>query len=414
MLGLLVASFGCGSVPAKTDAGAEPGDTASTDAPPLPDKGPVTVTYFYVDPVPDANIIIYDPAGEVFAEGTTGLDGSKRFEDVPRGSTLTIGKSLGNAPRVYTVVGVEPNDELVLGYREDAATSGTITVTASGISADHFYVGAGCGYAFWNGTATTVAANSSCAVTPTTWNVVAIAYNASNQPLSYSVYANAGQGSSITLSSWSTDWGTFAVNWSNPPSGTSSTRVSFGFGYPLPDPSPGPSTASSGTTSFRYPKGAVNGFNYAVSATGTGTWSTLSRRIAPTSSVTLDLGQEMLPVVTNVAAGLNDRTRPVTSWIAPADISGIDRLAINATWDGPGYYEWHVYARPDLPSPYQVPPIPASWGTVMTPPTASGWTFDTTVILSDDESKADWDAVRTEPAKYVSNRDTMGTDSAAF
>jgi hypothetical protein len=192
------------------------------------------------------------------------------------------------------------------------------------------------------------------------------------------------------------------------------TSVSFGFGYPLPDPAPGPSTASTGTTSFRYPKGAANGFDYTVTGTGTGTWSTLERRIAPTASVTLDLGQEMLPVVTNVAAGLNDRTRPVFSWIPPADLSGADRLAINATWDGPGYYEWHVFARPDLPSPYQVPPIPASWGTIMTPPTASGWTFDVTVMLSDDESKPDWNAVRAEPAKYVTNRTTMGTDKATF
>lgn len=407
------AVLGCGSVPAVTDAGTDSGDAGEVDAA-LPAKGPVTVTFFYVDPVPDANIIIYDPAGAVFAEGTTDLNGTRRFEDVPRGSTLTVGKSLGNAPRVYTVVGVEANDNLVLGYRTEPTTTGTITVTASGVTADHYYVGAGCGLVLWNGAARTVSANSSCAVTPTTWNVVAIAYNAANQPLSYSVRANVNSGSSVTLSTWSTDWGTFAVNWSNPPAGTSTTSVSFGFRYPLPDPSFVMSTASSGTASFRYPKGAVNGLEYDVQASSTGTYSTLSRRIAPTASVTLDLGQQMLPAVMNVATGLNDRTRPIFSWIAPSDLTGSDRLDLHATWDGPGYYDWHVYARPDLPSPYQLPAIPASWGTIMTPPTATGWSFSGVVSLSDDESKASWNAVRQEPDKYTSNRSTMGTSSATF
>lgn len=414
MLAVHAAITGCGSVPAKTDAGLDPADDADIDAA-LPAKGPVTVTFFYGDPVPDANIIIYDPSGAVFAEGTTGLDGSKRFEDVPRGSTLTIGKSLGNAPRVYTIVGVEPEDNLVIGNRTEPSTAGTISVTASGMTADHFYVGAGCGLLRWNGATTTVPASSDCAVTPLTWNVVAIAYNAANQPLSYSVKTNASGGSSVTLSSWSTDWGTFAVNWSNPPAGTSSTSVTFPFHYPLPDPGPAPSTASSGMATFRFPKGAVNGFDYTVYASGTGTYTSLSRRISPTPGVTLDLGQDLLPVVTSVAADLNDRTRPTFFWIAPSNVTGADRLAIRATWDGQaGYYEWHVYARPDLPSPYQLPAIPASWGTIMTPPTASGWTFDGAVTVSDDESKTGWNAVRAEPAKYVENRSTIGTTKATF
>ncbi len=399
-------------MPAVPDAGADATD-ADVDAA-LPSKGPVTVTFYYVDPVPDANIIIYDPTGAVFAESTTDLNGTRKFEDVPRGSTLTVGKSLGNAPRVYTVVGVEPNDNLVLGYRTEPSSNGTITVTASGVTADHYYVGAGCGLAYWNGTATTVAANTSCATTPTTWNVVAIAYNAANQPLSYSVRTNASKGSSVTLSTWSTDWGTFSVNWSNPPAGTANTSVSFGFPYALPDPSTVMSSAGSGTASFRYPKGVVNGFDYQVQSTSSSTYSFLSRRIAPTATVTLDLGQHMLPAITNVATGLNDRTRPIFSWIAPSDLTGTDRIDLHATWDGPGYYDWHIYARPDLPSPFQVPAIPASWGTIMTPPTATGWTFDGVVTLSDDESKASWNAVRQEPEKYSANRQTLGTSHAAF
>lgn len=410
---LHVAVLGCGKVPAVPDAGIDSGDASEADAAP-PAMGPVTVTFFYVDPVPDANIIIYDPEGGVFVEGTTDLNGTRTFEDVPRGSTLTVGKSLGNAPRVYTVVGLEANDNLVLGPRSEPSSTGSITVTASGITADHFYVGAGCGSARWNGAAVTVAANTSCATTPTTWNVVAIAYNAANQALSYSVLTNVSQGSSVTLSTWSTDWGTFAVNWSNPPAGTTNTSVSFRFPYVLPDTSYVMSTAGSGTASFRYPKGVVNGLEYEVQSTSSSTYSFLSRRIAPTGSVTLDLGQQMLPAITNVATGLNDRTRPIFSWIPPSDVAGADRLDLHANWDGPGYYDWHLYARPDLPSPYQVPAIPASWGTIMTPPTATGWTFDGVVNLSDDESKASWNAVRQEPDKYTSNRATMGTSHATF
>jgi hypothetical protein len=409
----IAAALGCGSVPVKSDA--NEGDSGGHEDAALPSKGPVTVTFFYVDPVPDANVIIYDPSGAVFAEGTTGLDGSKRFEDVPRDSTLTVGKSLGNAPRVYTVVGVQPNDNLVLGLREEPWTSGKITVTASGVTANHYYVGAGCGYSYWNGAAREVDASSGCAVTPTTWNVVAIAYNANNQALSYSVNQNVSAGSSTTLSSWSTDWATFSVNWSNPPVGVSSTSVGFSFRYPLPDPAPPASTASSGTTSFRYPRNVVNGIQYSVSASGTGgVMSAIQRRIAISPSVTLDLGEQMLPTITNVAAGLSDRTRPIISWIAPTDVTGADRLSISAIWNGPGYYEWHIYSRPDLPSPYQVPAIPASWGTIMTPPTASGWTFDASVTLADDESKADWNAVRQQPDRYTTHRMTVGTSHASF
>lgn len=404
--------MGCGSIKATTDAGLDPTDATDVDAPPA--KGPVTVTFFYTDPVPDANVIIYDPTGAVFAEGTTGLDGSKRFEDVPRGSTLTVGKSLGNAPRVYTVVGVEPNDNLVLGVRSEPFTSGSINVTASNILADYLRVGAGCDIAFWDGGLKSVGAHTTCAVTPLTWNIVAIAFNGAGEALSYSVLTNVSKGTSVTLSSWRTDWATFAVNWSNPPAGTSNTRVGLRFRYPLPDPAPAGSLGSSGTTTFRYPKDATNGLEYFVEATGSGTYSSLSRRIAPTASVTLDLGEELLPFVTSFAADLNDRARPNFFWTAPSDVTKADLLKLQAIWDGPGYYEWHIYARPDLPSPFQLPAIPASWGAIMTPPTVSGWTFSASVALSDDESKADWNAVRVQPASYVQNRLTIASTNATF
>lgn len=412
VLAVLAVSVGCGSVKkdVATDGGADLGDAANHDAP--PEKGPVTVTFFYGDPVPDANVIIHDPTGAVVAEGTTGLDGSKRFEDVPRGSTLTIGKSLGNAPRVYTVVGIEPNDHLVVGERSDPLTTATITITASGVTADHFRVGGGCGVFLWDGSTGNLNVSSTCSVTPLTWNVVAVAFNASNQPLSYSIRNNVSGGASVTLSSWRTDWESFAVNWSNAPAGE--TSVTFRYPYAVPDPASVTSTQSSGTATFRYAKDSVNGLEYFIQATGTGTHSTLTRRIAPTASVTLDLGQELLPPVTSFAADLTDRTRPTLFWVPPSNATNADRLEIRAFWDGPGFYEWHVYARPDLPSPYQLPAIPASWGAIMTPPSTNEWTFSATVILSDDESKANWNDVRTQPANYVANRTTTASTFTSF
>lgn len=409
-------TLGCGKVPLATDSGVDPSDAEEdADAPP-PAKGPVTVTYFYANtPVPDANIVIHDPSGAVFAEATTELNGTRRFEDVPRGSMLTVGKSLGNAPRVYTVIGLEANDNLVLGDRIPQLTAGTITVTASGITAAHYSVGAGCDIASnWNGATRTISANSNCSVTSSTFHVVAIAYNASNQPIAYAVATNVGSGGSVTLSTWSTDWGTFAIDWSNRPAATSTTAAYLGFGWPLPDQPPAPSTAASGTVSVRYPKNVISSLDYSVHASGTGTISMLNRRIAAMPSVTLDLSQQMLPPLVDVATGLNDRARPNFFWSTPTPATGADRLAIDATWDGPGYYEWHVYAPADLPSPYQLPAIPASWGAAMTPPTASGWTFNSYINLSDDESKANWNAVRGEPGKYIPNRSTYATTNASF
>ncbi len=51
----------------------------------------------------------------VIEQALTGADGSVEIPDVLRGATRTVGKVLGNAPRVVTVVGVEPGDRIIAG-----------------------------------------------------------------------------------------------------------------------------------------------------------------------------------------------------------------------------------------------------------------------------------------------------------
>jgi hypothetical protein len=405
---LLLALAACGNVTGDAPDGGEGPDAGALTPDARPSAGPVTVTFLYAgDIVPDAPIVVYRPDGTLFIDTLTGANGFRRIEDVPAGSTLTVGKFLGGAPRVITVVGVQAGDEITLGDRGGDYTSTQFEATVSNYTADYFWVDTGCGGSRFNANSTqTMDVYGTCRVPGTsTWNVVGIAHDSAGASLAFSVYPGVAAFGTATLNQWRTDWGAFSLNISNKPAGATEVSGSFDFPYSFPAPGSFSTTDDSASGTFRYPQGASSTIGYQVSATTADGQFTAARRRIPagTLSVSVNLASVLLPFVTAAAADRTENARPVYSWTAPTD-SGADVLILRATWDGPGYYEWALYAPPDTASPVRFPEIPASWGVQMVPPEGGDWTFSGSVGLFDSEVTAGWDELRQEPAPQGDNR----------
>jgi hypothetical protein len=394
----------CGNVTGEAPDG-------GTDVPDArPASGPVTLTFLEGGAiVANAPIVVYRPDGTVFIETTTSANGFRRIEDVPSGSTLMAGAHL-TTPLTFTrlsvVIGVQPGDEITLGDRGRDETTDELTVAVSNYTASSFWIDDGCIQRVMTPSSSQTFDAAHFCRTPgtTTWNIVGQAQDADGNALAYAVYPGLSAGGTATLDQWRTDWGTFRLNVSNPPAGATGMSGALSFPHLRPPPFSYNTTETSGAWTFRFPQGTTSRMGYLALANSVEGSSSIDRVIsAGTAQVTLNLAAILIPFIQSPVADLTDPVRPVISWSAPTE-NGADMLALHTVWEGPSTYVWVVYAPPGTPSPVSYPPIPASWGVEMHPPSGDAWRFFGAVNLIDNDRTQGWDGLRLEPAQAGDRR----------
>jgi hypothetical protein len=374
----------CGEV---KSPGSDGPDAASSDgAPNAPDAaafGPVRVTFYYSDPVEGAPVLITDDTGAVIKRGLTGADGSVEIPDVPRGATLTVGKFLGGAPRVFTVVAVEPGDRITVGTPGGSSRNVTLTATSALAGVHHYIAGAGCGsFARANTSPITVEVSADCQQN-NQWTLAVLAYSDETTVREFTVVPNATDRAPVALANWSQPFELqdFLVGFSNPPPGTK-VSVSFEFAFPMATPGYQEFDTTSGTASFRFPPNLIDKLTYEVSATSATaprSATTYRRTVEPRRMENVNIGQLTLPLVASLTGDFADTARPSFTWAAAPE--GVDMVRLSAIWDGIGFYDWQIFA-PATQTSFRIPAIPVDLAELI-PPAGDQWSFDATLYHVD-------------------------------
>jgi hypothetical protein len=398
--------FGCGKVHDNRppDAADTTGD-AGVDAPAF---GPVDLTFYYGEPIADASVFVFDKAGALVFETTTGPGGTKHLDNVPRGGSITVGKVVGGAPRVRSVYGVEPGDDLKLGY--GSAFGATVNLTATTTLSGYTYViGAGCDAVSYN-TLTAIQAYTNCR-TGGAWTLVALA-SANNAVQQFTVVP--GVTTNASLSTWhpASEMSDFLVGFSSPLPGTSNVQIAFR-NWPTAGPGSQQFTTSSGNAAFRYAAIPGEKLTYSViDNVGAQAATSLTRSITPIRMENVNLAALLLPAMTSVATDFASPLRPVMTWAAdPAISSAADMVSIQANWDGTGYYEWGILLPSGSDRTFQFPAIPISHVELL-PPSGATWSFGATVSYVD-ATELTYAQIRQLPDRSFDGRSTYYSYSKA-
>jgi len=355
---LALAACGSSSNPKSPDAPIVMID-AGPDAPAV---GLVSVTVIVgTAPQTGAVVVFSDAAGKVIATQTTGADG-KASQMMAAGGSVTCDPTggTGTSHTVETVFDVQPGDQLVLGAPQAAFpvsnADGTVGVTVLGGAvgnAASYRINLG-GYNCSSTSATTGAQNvpvmTSCLNSAGTFDALAIAVDANNQMLAYSVSTSltppgAGNTTSITMPAWRYDFATHNISFTNAPANATVNGqfllkhdVAY---FQLDLPALTLTSSGTGTLAIPYPKMLGTTVNYQIYATGavTGGLTPVGQLdvVSPVASLTDQHADFTMPprvLAREVYVPPGDSV-PTVEWVTAAPSTGTSGGIVQMQWSSP-------------------------------------------------------------------------------
>lgn len=373
-------------------------------------SGPVTVTVHDQNGalVPGAQVVHHDPNGEVIATAVTASNGTATLQDVGRGDAITTGYvELDGETRLFTFLGVEPEDVLVSGRAEDAEPTPIATVTMtleSGHPGAAFYqYQFGCssiGVIQTGGIPASI--HAGCVEPADTLDVVAIASDANDAPLAFAVELDVPISSpSIAVGPWRTDWRTVAMTVTNAPAGAADVYAGGSVNEGTRSWSPPTlfhepiAAGASATLDVLLPNdigssqstGAQLWFSNGVDYDGI---SLITDREVPfATSVTYDLAADLLPRLMP-SIDETDADRPTVSWTTGGFES--DGGGISVYWQNGGdTSSWQLIVPPDSVD-VRLPALPDAMASFR--PSVLGSALLPAVVFVDSDALDGYDAVR--------------------
>ncbi len=380
---------------------------AAPDAP--PPHGPVQVTVY--DPNSQGTVVVGVPVVFIEADGTvvgrpltdsTGVATS----DVHANATATavIAGAAGNPTTLMTVVGVQPNDKIILGNSVNSGSTmdGTFTInypTYSG--ATSYNVVGPCGnYNAGNVTSYALTIYSNCK--QSAMDILVVANNASNQPIAYLEKPNVPYtaGGSTFVSGTYLLPGTFNASYTN----VDASIPNLSFNRQVPAGYAGYNSSTSGAPANGTVSLSGPAFNAQTSSVLTRIIRSSQQNIVyqnmagNATTYAMDVGATLLPWIGPVTADFANGKVMV-----PVDTTGTTNDPLDLFYlmfnygrpDGSGgnlSFRWYVIGQ--QPGDVTLPALPAEVGDVM--PQATD-TAGTTISVLVESTNLTWDQVRAAP-----------------
>ncbi len=330
-------------------------------------------------PVPGAHVVYGDDSGAAAFVDRTGADGRTSRRVAP-GSMVTVIDA--SAPTEittrYTIVGVEPGDQLrVDREREHEAVVGTAVVALPGAfdGAAHYDVDIGCQRFVADRADEPVrihfgarCVNSRGAIT-----VRATALSPDHEPLAHAVRrdvsARGEREVPVALAEWSDTWEPFELVLVGAPPGAtgvalqcSQTVGALEFDLPMQlarlDGRPvrfSFRTVPNLGASLRL----IAMVGYGPTSAPDGVAFYVERVAAGARARTVDLRDALLPRIADVALSPIRTARPEVTWVASGDLSKTDGGVLRVAWRaGTSRHEWWIVLPPTARSPLRFPELP--------------------------------------------------------
>jgi len=433
---------GCSPVTGLNDAGGDDDDDgdggqvidASTDPDAAWVRGTVTVEVRRPGggPAFGVRVLFNEPDGSVASSQTTNVAGRASFDLFPHSSITILTSETFDASfqrhNINTVLGVMPNDFIVIGSRDDGADSGTymgdlrVDIRTAFPSAGQYELRVGCeGFGANTGTNDLQLFQSSCNGGLTPVDAIATARDSESTPLAFQTLLGVTLSSATytQINSWRTDWARLTLRLTNSPDDMQFATAEMpvwrrGLDYSLGE-GPGVNLTPDGTTpiDILFPPG----FAERIAPQLLAFWgsfpddidglSTYQRQSAASGTeLTIDLSSDLLPRVTSADFAQNGFDGARMSWDVDGDVSGASAGAGSVQWTQikPGIggnpdteitWEWFFIFAPDLESPAELPNIPAgSLADGAWPPPTEAAINSSVVGFVDATFAGDWDDIR--------------------
>jgi len=414
----LTLTAGCG--------GSSGDDTDATPPIDAPVAGPVTITVTGANgPVAGIDVVWTDPEGAIVAHEATNSAG-QATEDLFAGSAVTLASSGPSTRVTATWLDLEPGDELTWSFGRPAGTQvSTLSLTLPGprAGATSYRVTIGCAEfeTTTPGAPVTGPIDDDCLGSDQTIDAVALALDATGQPVAYdhatSVAVNSGGTTVVNLDAWQTSYDVVTLDLTSAPTDVTASGMDTHLridGLDFGGPSVG-GTTSGGTIQFLtgyWQGGIVDQLEYLVYlARGTqsapaGMSILMDGRSDAPTTVSLD-GSQLLPTLTETSADDN-AGQPRISWTATGSFAGADAALVIASWRDAGItHQAFVMAPPDVAPPITLPALPEALADYRS--TVDAVFLDPTVIFADADFVADyrgfrpagWGAVDSNATDYL-------------
>lgn len=368
------------------------------DAPPLPPSLPkpraTVAVYDDGRPAADRWVVFHDAAGNVTSTARTDKDG-KVSGTVTSGSMVTVG--YGTSIRhLVTVMGVEPNDAIVIGEEEDEGGADTsicrtaVSLPGKRANAARYEVALGVGPAEADPAKPLRLSVVERFVRDGRFQVLAEAFDTAGEPLAFShawgtgCSKDAGAAVEVRLPPWSEDYRPFVVSVSPSEAGAGAAKVEARMSIDLGGPGDrfdrGRKEADlRGPTTLHFlvprPLGTRAKLKATFAYEGSPDRSVLEdRRRDMPEDVTLDPAEALLPRVSDAVVDGAGGARPSVRWRIAREHAKADAVVARLTWPKTGEHAWTIVAPPDAPPRIALPALPdelAAWRPDAQPITAS-------------------------------------------
>ena len=389
----LLAAAACGKVSAVGDGGN--GIDANT-GPDADAHGVVTVTVLNTDqsgtPVQGVPVVFFDPDGTMVGKSDTDASGKASATVLPGANVTVVWPKSSTSYQIGTVYAIKPGDNLVVGFRNPAATDvATFQVTYDQYSgATSYQIFGPCGTA---DASNVLHFQAGCKTDP--FDLYVIAYDASGNPIAF----NAKNGQSLaagTVHLTSTSWSfvnQFTASYTNIPAQVTNISADHVAGFP--GGFDAGNSAAPTSTSLSLAMTAPTPGTYAwVSSNITGaagSQQVVRQRIAgAASSAGMDVTATILPWLSNATFDVASQSFAVTATgtgtydVYLADVQ-YQRPSGSTSID----YEWIVLG-PTIGT-ITLPNLPSDVGGVNP---LSTDTIGSPIALAIDDDGDGWDSVR--------------------
>ena len=374
-LALLVALCACG----RLNFDAENGDGSSDGDGGVAFSGPASLTLLDPGgPIQARSIVFHNPDGSIAGIEQTGPSGIATH-DVSADGMITItgvinslpGGSGGSSTRLYTIMGVQPGDSLVLGRTEDPwDIVGAVDVTLPGpvAGAAAYGVDIGCDQSFDADPAKvhSLELYPQCFRGATTFDVIAYAVDGNDNLLQFAAVKNVSVINNslvkVAIPAWTSGTVTTAMNLGNAPATAGWADVKFdavagGVSFYADSDGDGFDNGSPASLSFDLPSGWADGIEYLLcvyhqAQGGTPAPDSISyifhRQSGVPAQLDHDLSTLLLPVISSAQLDAAAAPRATMAFTPDGDLSAADGGLAVISWEDAqrNLYEWWIMFPP--------------------------------------------------------------------
>lgn len=384
-----------GQADASAEGSVSPSPTGTTPvspdgAPPTrPDAGPSVVTVRVRDvankAVAGASVLFSDAAGAQLALVASDANGVATFA-APSGAQVTVGFGDDLLPRLLTITGVEPGDDLVAAdvdaYGDGPSRSLRIeTLPANPPGGVQTYARLGPCFGSLNTTPASLSFAARCAQRSASFPVLVDRRDGNGLTTGWTAAKNVsfvadGGETPVSFPAWTTGYVAQTVTVKNAADAGGNLYVAYGEianGVVVPDSSYVGPTGNERSATFRGHAGfgealqaEAYAYDYSVTGGGMGLIGTAVRAAAPTTDGGVDLEWgNRLPTVTGAGVDAGVSARPSVTWTTAGSLASADGTYVVLSWSEPrdagqALGTWTVIAPPTATS-VQVPAIPAGF-----------------------------------------------------